>query len=85
MAAFLAVKTGIATLPTGVRWSQLAAVATVAGIGFTVAIFVAGLAFDDVTALAEAKLGILFASVIAGVVGFVAVRRTGRRGLRSEA
>lgn len=85
LAAFLAVKTGIATLPTGVRWSQLAAVATVAGIGFTVAIFVAGLAFDDVTALAEAKLGILFASVIAGVVGFVAVRRTGRRSLRSEA
>lgn len=85
LAAFLAVKAGLATLPTGVRWTQLAAVASVAGIGFTVAIFVSGLAFDDQTALAEAKLGILFASVVAGVIGFVVVRRTGRGRLRSEA
>jgi Na+:H+ antiporter, NhaA family len=84
LVSFLAVKTGLAVLPTGVTWRQVAAVACVAGIGFTVAIFVADLAFADEAVLGQAKLGILFASIVAGLIGMVAVRRTGRAGLRSE-
>jgi len=85
LATFLAVKVGVAVLPQGVTWRQLASVATVAGIGFTVAIFVADLAFVDESVLGAAKLGILVASVIAGLVGFVAVRASGRSRLRSDA
>jgi NhaA family Na+:H+ antiporter len=84
LAASAAVRLGIATLPPGVTWRQLISVSVVAGIGFTVAVFVADLAFPDEAALSEAKLGILFASVVAGVAGTIALRRTARSGLRSE-
>ena len=84
LAAYGAVRLGIATLPTGVTWRQVIAVSAVAGIGFTVAVFVADLAFPNEAVLSEAKLGILFASVVAGVAGTIAIRRSGRSGLRSD-
>jgi NhaA family Na+:H+ antiporter len=68
-ASWLAVRLGIATLPRGVTWPQLAGVAAVAGIGFTVALFVAALAFEDARVQAEAKVGILVASLVASAVG----------------
>jgi Na+:H+ antiporter, NhaA family len=79
LAAWLAVRFGIAQLPPGVRWIQLASVAMIAGIGFTVAIFVADLAFTDETVLGQAKVGILAASVVAAVVGLVTVRNVAKR------
>jgi NhaA family Na+:H+ antiporter len=79
LAAWLAVRFKIAQLPHGVRWAQLVSVSMVAGIGFTVAIFVADLAFTDETVLGEAKLGILGASLVAAVVGLTTVRLVGRR------
>lgn len=84
VAAYAAVRLGIATLPPGVTWRQLISVSVVAGIGFTVSVFVADLAFPDEAVLSEAKLGILFASVVAGVAGTIAIRRSGRGGLRSD-
>lgn len=58
--------------------TNVAGGAALAGIGFTVALFVAGLAFDDPNLQAAAKLGILGASAVAGVVGYVVLRAAGR-------
>jgi Na+:H+ antiporter, NhaA family len=78
---WVATRLRLADLPHDVRWSQLVAVAAVAGIGFTVSLFISGLAFDAPALDAEAKVGILFASVVAAVGGgaalWVAARRTG--------
>ncbi len=67
---FIAVKLGIASLPTGVTWRHIIGAATLAGIGFTMAIFIANLAFaKSPTDLEHAKLAILVASAISAVVG----------------
>jgi NhaA family Na+:H+ antiporter len=73
--AWLAVRLRIGTLPDGVGWSGIVGVAAVAGIGFTVSIFVTGLAFTDADLQDQAKIGILAASVVAGALGGVLVRR----------
>jgi NhaA family Na+:H+ antiporter len=67
--AWLAVRLGLAVRPQATSWSQLAGVATVAGIGFTVPLFVADLAFPDGRFQAPVKLGLLLASVVAGAAG----------------
>ena len=72
-AGFLAVRLRIARLPDGVGWLEMIGAGLVAGIGFTVAIFVAGLAFSEPAAEESAKVGILIASLIAGVLGFAAL------------
>lgn len=69
---WLATRLG-ASLPTGTSWSQIAGVASLAGIGFTMSLFVAGLAFPGSPLLSEAKLGIVVASLIAGVAGATAI------------
>ena len=66
--SWLAVRAGIARLPTGVGWSGVAAVGALAGIGFTMSIFIAGLALTGAS-LEAAKIGILSGSVISGVLG----------------
>ena len=71
----LAVKMGLARLPSGVTWLQMTAVGMLAGIGFTVAIFISSLAFVDPRHLMEAKTAVLEASLIAGLAGFFALRR----------
>ena len=70
--SWLAVKAGIAQLPSGVRWCHLLGAAWLGGIGFTMALFVSQLAFaGDQTLLEAAKLGILISSVIAISIGLV--------------
>lgn len=64
-----AVKLGLAPLPKGADWAKLLGVSLVAGIGFTVALFIAGLAFAGSPLLEEAKVGILAGSLAAGVAG----------------
>ena len=73
--AWLAVRAGVATLPAGVGWSSLYAASWLGGIGFTMAIFVAGLALTDAPLLDTAKAAVLVASAIAGIVGYVLLRR----------
>jgi Na+:H+ antiporter, NhaA family len=68
-AVWLAVRFGLAALPGGASWRQVAGVATVAGIGFTVPLFVTGLAFPSGRFDAAVKLGLLLASVLAGAGG----------------
>jgi NhaA family Na+:H+ antiporter len=66
---WLAVRLGVGRLPEGVRWRQMIGMAAVAGIGFTVAIFVAGLAYDVPALQDEAKIGVLAASLLAAALG----------------
>ena len=77
--ARLAVRSGFAQVPNGVTWRQLHAVGILAGIGFTVSIFISSLAFGDPSHLLEAKTGVLAASLLAGVLGYFALRNGGRR------
>ncbi len=66
----IAVKLGIATLPIGVSWRHIIGASTLGGIGFTMAIFIANLAFaNSPTDLEHAKLAILVASAISAIVG----------------
>lgn len=75
---WLVTKLGLASLPAGVRWAQMLGLGAVAGIGFTVSLFVAGLAFgDDVRFLSDAKIGIVFASLLAAVTGSIILSLTG--------
>lgn len=70
----LAAATGLAAVPRGVPWSQVSVVGVVAGIGFTMALFIAQLAFPPGPALETAKLAILAASVCAGLLGYAVGR-----------
>jgi len=71
IASWISLRLGIATLPAGLTSRHLAVVGIVAGVGFTMALFVAQLAFTDAKLLAAAKLGVLAASGGAGVVGLL--------------
>jgi Na+:H+ antiporter, NhaA family len=74
--SWAAVRLGIAALPQRVTWRLVHGVAWLGGIGFTMSIFIAGLAFADAPALlATAKIGILAATLVAGVSGWVLLRR----------
>ena len=78
-AALVTVKSGIAKLPDNVSWASLLGYACLAGIGFTMSLFIAMLAFDDVAPLGAAKTGILAGSLLAGVVATVILKTIGRR------
>ncbi|WP_211318914.1 Na+/H+ antiporter NhaA [Nocardioides silvaticus] len=70
LACLIAVRAGLARLPAGITWTQIGGVGAVAGIGFTVSLFIAGLSFPGDAALTEAaKVGTLVASVMAAAVG----------------
>ena len=71
---WVASRLGIVELPQAITWMHVAGVALVGGIGFTVAIFVTGLAFDDHTLVDNGKMGILAASLVAGLVGYGVLR-----------
>jgi Na+:H+ antiporter, NhaA family len=82
VASWLAVRSNVAVLPSGVSWRSLHGAAWLGGIGFTMSLFIAGLAFGDQPALLTAsKLGILLASLAAGVVGWLLLRLPGPRRL----
>jgi NhaA family Na+:H+ antiporter len=72
--ALLVVRAGLASLPHGVSWRQLYGAAWVCGIGFTMSIFIANLAYGDSSALELAKVGILGGSVVAGLGGYLLLR-----------
>jgi NhaA family Na+:H+ antiporter len=77
-AALGAVKSGIAQLPRGVGWSSLLGYAWLAGIGFTMSLFIAMLAFDETGPVHAAKSGILAGSLLAGIAGAVVLRIASR-------
>jgi Na+:H+ antiporter, NhaA family len=72
--AWLAVKSGVSELPGGIGWRHIYGAGWLAGIGFTMSLFISDLAFPDGSLVEIAKLGILAASLIAGVVGWTILR-----------
>jgi len=72
--AYLAVRSGMASLPTGVGWGQIFGAGILGGVGFTVALFITELAFTEEVLIDDAKMGILAASFVAGVAGFLYLR-----------
>jgi len=69
--SWLAIKIGVAEMPARVTWSQLFSSACLAGIGFTMSIFIANSAFSSATLLSIAKISILTASLLSGMIGAV--------------
>lgn len=79
--SWLAVRLGLGRLPEGARWGHVAGVGALAGIGFTVSLFITDLAFDTVALQESAKIGILTASIVAAAAGgaiFTIVARSTR-------
>jgi NhaA family Na+:H+ antiporter len=74
VAAFGAVKSRIAQLPRGMDWGSLVGYACLAGIGFTMSLFIAMLAFDETGPVYAAKSGILAGSLLAGIAGAIVLR-----------
>lgn len=74
--SWLAVKSGRGALPEGVTWGQIAGAGCLAGIGFTMSLFITDLAFDNETLIATAKVGILAASLVSGILGYVILSKT---------
>jgi NhaA family Na+:H+ antiporter len=68
LASWLAVRAGWAALPPDTRWSGLSVIGVVAGVGFTMSLFIAGLAFADGAILATSKLAVLVASATAAAL-----------------
>ena len=74
LAALLAVKLQLGTLPEGVRWSHILLLGCLGGIGFTMSIFISNLAFEDSGPLAAAKFAVLVGSVLAAAASFILAR-----------
>jgi len=78
-AAFVAVKFGIAKLPNGLAWKSLLGYAWLAGIGFTMSLFIAMLAFDGAPPVNGAKLGTFAGSLLAGIIAAIILKTTARK------
>ncbi|MBW3632539.1 MAG: Na+/H+ antiporter NhaA [Chloroflexi bacterium] len=74
--SWLAVRSGITHLPSVISWRHILGVAFLGGIGFTISLFVADLAFEAGPLASSARIGILIGSVIAGVAGYLVMRTT---------
>jgi NhaA family Na+:H+ antiporter len=68
---FLAVKAGFCKLPSGLHWKHIAGAGLLAGIGFTMSIFITLLAFSDGALINNAKFVILISAALSGILGFI--------------
>ncbi len=84
MMTFLVVSIGICKLPTGINWKSIFGVGLLAGIGFTMSIFVTLLAFENETIINNSKLVILIASLTAGLMGFIFLKSVLNKGYSEE-
>lgn len=71
----LLVKHRITTLPKGVNWRHLYGAATLAGVGFTMSLFISDLAFTNKEFILQAKIGVFLASLVCGIVGYILLNR----------
>lgn len=81
---FLAVRLGVGRLPPGTTWRHMSGLATCAGVGFTVALFVTSLSFDTAARADAARVGILLGSTIAGTLGYLLLRTAPMAGAPAE-
>lgn len=76
---FIMVKTGLGSLPNQASWKHMIGIALLAGVGFTMSLFISGLAFSNPAFIVQAKYGILTASVISGLSGYFFLKRISNR------
>lgn len=76
-ATWLTVRSGLARLPDGVTWRHIYGLACLAGIGFTMSLFIGGLSFADPALMNAVRLGVLSGSALSAVVGYVVLYRSG--------
>jgi NhaA family Na+:H+ antiporter len=69
LAAWISVRTRLARVPAGLNWGQITGVALLGGIGFTMSLFIGALAFGQSSALVATKIGVILASLVAGILG----------------
>ena len=74
LTVFLCVRLGLARLPEGTNWLSIYGVSLLAGIGFTMSLFIGTLAWDDSTHAAPLRLGVLGGSLLSGIVGYLVLR-----------
>ena len=75
---WLLVKAGVARLPHAVTWTHIYGLACLAGIGFTMSLFIGGLSFSDQTHMNEVRLGVLAGSAISALIGYTVLRLSAR-------
>lgn len=80
--SWAAVKLGVARLPEGAGWRQLYGVAVLTGIGFTMSLFIASLAFESAGTATDYRLGILMGSLLSAVCGYALLRVSGAERVR---
>lgn len=73
--SWLAVRSGLCRLPEGATWRQVYAISIIAGIGFTMSLFIGMLAFSDPARAADVRIGVLSGSLLSAIVGYVLLRR----------
>jgi NhaA family Na+:H+ antiporter len=73
---FIAVSLGITTLPENLKWKHVLGIGFLAGIGFTMSIFITLLAYQDAALITDTKIAVLLASLLSGVLGYVWLRAT---------
>lgn len=81
---YLSVAVGLCKLPSDISWKTILGVGFLGGIGFTMSIFITLLAFEDATIINNAKLVILLSSLIAGAIGFIALKMILKREIPQE-
>ena len=78
-ATWLVVKSGIARLPHGANWAHVYGLSALAGIGFTMSLFIGGLSYTDAGLMNEVRLGVLVASAISAVIGYTVLMAVSRK------
>lgn len=79
LGAWIVVRMGLGTIPRGARWGQMVGIGLIAGIGFTVSLFITKLAFTDPSLADAARIGVLAGSVVAAIAGALVLWSSGRR------
>jgi Na+:H+ antiporter, NhaA family len=79
VATWVGCKSGLARLPDGVSWRQVYGVACLTGVGFTMSLFIGSLAFSSAEMMNTVRLGVIFGSVLSGLLGFSVLRIHARR------
>lgn len=77
--SWLSVRFGWAQLPNGVSWTQIVGVGFLAGIGFTMSLFITNLAYNDAAVINASKIGIVIGSIVAGAIGFIILKNNFRK------
>lgn len=77
--SWLSVRSGWAQLPIGVSWTQIIGVGFLAGMGFTMSLFITNLAYVDATVINASKIGIVVGSLLAGTIGFIILKMNFRK------